>query len=213
MSAAAFALLLTLYRRDDGMREMFVASLLVALLSLVMPDGLCLLPILWWAAGVQKALNMRVWLASVIGVITVVIYAALVYFFFRDSNTVSYVQTAFEGCFNRDWCLDVMPLWVMIVSLVMCLLGLWSIIGHLLRYTTANVRVQIKILIVLPVWIICITSCLFPPVSTICLVGLLWLVSLYPAVLYVTTYGLPRLPSFSSNNPYRRTFSRRSRRK
>lgn len=206
-------MLLTLYRRDDGMREMYVSSLLLSLIAVVLPDMICLMPVLWWAAGVQKALNIRVRAAWAIGVLTVLIYLMIVLFYFHDSAVSNYVQTTFERSLNREWCVMVLPLWVLVTTLVICLLGLWSIIGHFLRYNSANVRVQIKILIVLPVWVICVFSVLFPTVRGECLIGLLWLASLYPVGLYIATYGLPQLPSFSHHNPYRRSFSRRSRKK
>ncbi|MBQ9340445.1 MAG: hypothetical protein IJS13_08990 [Paludibacteraceae bacterium] len=213
LSVAVFALLLTLYRREDGMRELYVSSLFVSLLSLFFPDYVVTLPLMWLAAGVQKALNFRVWSASVLGVATVVLYAALTLVVFPNADVVAYVVNVWKDATVRGWCWEVMPLWINVVSLLMALLGLLVAIAHLRRFVVANVRIQTRLLISLPAMLLALLSCCYTAVNGTGVFALLWTNAIYIAVLYITTYGLPQLPSWSRSDPYRRSFSRRSRRR
>ncbi len=70
-------LVMSAYRREQAVEPAFLASLLLCVAALFLPDVLFLLPILWTIFIVQKAMSLRVFLASMVGVVLVWLYAYL----------------------------------------------------------------------------------------------------------------------------------------
>ncbi len=65
------------YRHKMAVENAFLATILLCCAAFVMPDMLFLLPVLWLMFAVNRALNLRVFLASLIGGIFVLIYTAI----------------------------------------------------------------------------------------------------------------------------------------
>lgn len=206
-------MLLSVYRRQDAMQVMFLQSILLVVSAVFVPEALLFLPLSWWALYMLRAAHFRAFLASFLGVVTVAIYASIAWFMFADSPFLYHVQQTVIDAFQRTYCYEVLPFWVLVVSGLLAIIGLWAQLAHFARYQTANVRIQIRILQAAPPYWMALLSCVFPSVTGNCLLAVLWATSIYFPVLYVATYGWPRLPSFSRNsNPYRRSFKRRRRR-
>lgn len=70
-------LILKIYRKPDAMQESFITTLLLCIVSLAIPDILIFIPILWIMLSVQMSFNLRVWLASITGAATVLLYIVL----------------------------------------------------------------------------------------------------------------------------------------
>lgn len=206
-----FLLLLRSYRRQDAQQNMFLLSLLLCGMTLVTPDALLFFPVVWWTAFMLRASNLRTYMASLIAILTVLLYASLVWFIWPDSALILTEQMLWEGAFMRAFCWDILPLWALIVSGVAVVIGLWLLIAHLRNYPRANVRIQTRIQLVAPAFFLAMLSVFFPPLNGLTLMPLLWLASLYMTVLYLTTYGFPRM-SLSSNNRRSSSSRRLSRR-
>jgi hypothetical protein len=65
------------YQRD-GVEESFLSSVIVCLLGFLYPWALVLLPLMWVLLLIQRAMTLRVLLASLIGVLLVAIYAQII---------------------------------------------------------------------------------------------------------------------------------------
>lgn len=81
--AFLLASLLTLktFRKPHAVEESLLATILLCLASLLIPDILLFIPMLWLMFYVERSLNLRVWLASLIGVGVTLIYAAIMQHF------------------------------------------------------------------------------------------------------------------------------------
>lgn len=211
MVVPCYMLLQGLYRRQDGMQASFLISILLALAALFVPDIIILLPIVWGAFITLRASNLRVYSASLIGLAVVGIYLALGWFLQPESVCITYLQSMWLALPNRGVCWLILPEWLLISTGVLVTLGLWAQVAHFRRYQTANVRIQTYVLLATPLYWTALLSCLFPTISGSCMLAVLWAVSLLYPVLYVTTYGMPQLPSIERSNPYRRSYKRRSR--
>lgn len=214
-AAGAAVILLTLacYRRQDAMENMFLSSILLMLGGISLPDFSVFFALLWWAVAELKAANVRTYMASLTGIALVGLYMFLAWYFLPDNKLLPFMEERIADALNRTFFTDVTPIWAMAVSGATAVLGLWAGVAHLRKYSEANVRIQTRVQILLPVWIVSLLSFVCPTASGESLMALLWSSSLYLAVLYVLTYGFPRLPSFSRHDPYRRSFSKTSRRR
>lgn len=211
IGAAVFYLLLRSNRNQEAQQNVFLLSLLVCMMGLLVPDALVLFPFVWWAVFGLRASNLRTYSASAIAIITVVIYAALAWVVWPSSLPVTYVQQIWtEAIFNRQFGWLVLPLEVQIVSAVFVAIGLWALIAHLQRYSRANVRTQTRVLLASPVFGISLVSTIYPSQSGYSLVGLLWASVVYLTVLYLTTYGFPRVNLRTSRGQTTRRLSRRA---
>lgn len=68
------------YRQPHAVNASFWCSVLVCLLTLLAPDMVFLVPVLWVLFMTERAFNLRVWLASLIGAATVGVYFLIAYF-------------------------------------------------------------------------------------------------------------------------------------
>lgn len=209
MAVAVFRLLCISYRRQDAQQNVFLLSLLLCVMALLMPDAVVLLPLTWWAVFGLRASNLRTYMASVIAVLTVGIYAAVVWVIWPDGAVVGYEKQLWQAAiFGRQFCWLVLPPVVQMVSALFVLIGLWSMIAHLQRYSRANVRIQTRVLLAAPVFFVSLISTLYTPAGG-ALVALLWASALYLMLLYLITYGLPRVNLRSSKEQRTRRLSRR----
>lgn len=190
----------------------FVSMVLVLLASLV-PDAIVLLPLFWVNLGILRAANNRVVIASMLGLLTVALYGGLSCLIWPEAMAVVHFKESIAYALTRSYCFRVFPLWMLVTSGVLSLLGLWAQWAHFKRFTTANVRTQTRLLLITPAYWVTLASTLFPAANGSCLMALLWATSLYYPILYVATYGFPKLPSISHSNPYQRSYKRRRRRR
>lgn len=196
-------------RRQDAMQDMFLLSLLLCAMGLFVPDAVVLFPVAWWALFMMRSSNLRTYLASLLAILTVALYGAILWFKWPDSIIVRLVLDQWSGVFDRVNALQ-LQLVLLVVSAVLALLGLWSIVAHMRRYSRANVRIQTRVLLVLPVYVLSLLSVIFPIRSGNCLLSELWLSSGYLTILYLATYGFPRIRWNRSSANTSRRLSRRA---
>lgn len=187
-----YALMLRCYRRQDAMEESFLCSILLGITCLFVPDAIALVPFFWWGFHTLWANNLRMYLASMLGLLSVALYASISAFLWPDSWMVATITMLWQSEFSRSFCLS-MPLWFLISSGIAAFLGMWYLAAHLLKFARANVRIQTRALLCLPVVLISTLSCLFPPAGGTCLFSLLCLSSGYVTILHWITYGLPKI--------------------
>lgn len=190
---------------------MFLLSLLVCGISLMVPDAVILYPLAWLAFFMLRANNWRCYSASIIAILTVFIYFALAYAVWKDSVFVHYVLTRWAGAFERTWrCWEVYPIWLLAVNGIVFIVGLWSLIAHLQRYSRANVRIQTRVLLVAPPFFASLIAMLLPPLSGNTLIAMFWCSSIYLTVLYLMTYGFPKVNLRGNGGSTTRRLSRRA---
>lgn len=215
IAAVCFMLLINSYRRQDAMQNMFLLGMLLAIGAIFIPETILCLPLCWWCLFTLRANNFRTILASLLGVAIVSLYAALAVCFLPDATWVNCGMAVWMDAFERAFGILSQPLWIVITTCILGVVGFMYLVAHFRRYSTANVRIQTRLLIATPFYWLSLLSCLFPSSSGNCLLSMFWLSSLYLIILYTATYGLPRF-----NNPFARrssyptrSFSRRSRRR
>lgn len=211
MAVAAFRLLLISYRRQDAQQNVFLLSLLVCTMGLLVPDALVLFPFVWWAIFGLRASNLRTYIASLIAILTVGIYAALAWAIWPESGPVKAEMAIWQDAiFSRGFCWEVMPPEVLIACGFLVVVGIWSLIAHVQRYSRANVRIQTRVLLVIPVFAVSLVSTFYPSHSGLSLAGMLCASAGYLTVLYLMTYGFPRINLRSSRGQTTRRLSRRA---
>lgn len=190
----AFALLLSTYRKQNAIEESFLCSILLMAAGCIVPESLLLFPAVWWAFTVLWSDGLRVYLASVCGILLVAFYAVLVWLFLPESALALFVEERLTNAFSRVLFLQAeMPLPELTVAAAAAVLGLWALIAHLARYTRANVRIQNFLLVTLPFFALSVLSVVFPAADGNCMLSTLAASALFLAGLYLNAYGMPRI--------------------
>ncbi len=89
-----FAILITLktYRKPHAVQESFLATILLCIVSLIIPDILLFIPVIWLMLYFEHSFNIRVWMASLIAVAVIFLYTMLLNLFDLISiGTSSYI--------------------------------------------------------------------------------------------------------------------------
>jgi len=189
---SVYMLMLRCYRRQDAMEESYLCSILLCLAGCLVPEAVLLVPFFWWGFHMIWANNLRVYMASVLGILSVALYAAIAAFMWPESVVVRFVEQQWIDAFSRQFC-SAMPLWYILSGSIVGGLGLWYLAAHLIKFARANVRIQTRALLMLPVVLISILSFLFPAQSGNSLLVILYVSSIYLMVLHLVTYGLPKI--------------------
>lgn len=210
-AAGVFLLLLHSYRRQDAQQNMFLLSLLLCLMSLAVPDAVVLFVVAWWLFVALRASNLRMYLASLVAILTVGLYFLIAWLLWPDSRFFAFEQAQWASVLLRGYCWQEMPLWQLIVAAVSALIGFVSMVAHFRNYPRANVRIQTRVLIAVPAMLLSLLSTVFPSRTGYSLWPLLALTALYLMGLYLITYGFPRLTFFA--RPHRAANTRRLSRK
>ena len=90
-------------------------------------------------------------------------------------------------------------------------MGVWSLLAHLRRYASANVRVQNFLLVTIPFFLLSLLSVLFPARDGASLMLVLFGASAFLMALYLSAYGFPRirLPKRRRTSPNKRRWKHR----
>lgn len=84
------------YMEQDNMREAFRNTLILYIGSLIVNDVIWLIPLLWIGHGVLGTLHLRTWLASVMALVTAVIWTGVLVFF-------GWMELPFVTILQRSW--------------------------------------------------------------------------------------------------------------
>ena len=191
----AFALLLSTYRKQNAIEESFLCSILLMAAGCIVPESLLLFPAVWWAFTVLWSDGLRVYLASVCGILLVAFYAVLVWKFLPGSTLTLFVEERLTNAFSRlpIYQFTNLPIYKLSIAASAAVLGLWALIAHLARYTRANVRIQNFLLVTLPFFALSALSVVFPAADGNCMLSTLAASALFLVGLYLHAYGFPRI--------------------
>ena len=205
---SAFTLLLKTYRKQNAIEESFLCSILLMAAGCIVPESLLLFPAVWWAFTVLWSDGLRVYLASVCGILLVAFYAVLVWKFLPGSTLTLFVEERLTNAFQRQLIYkftnlprlcrsyEALPnkeIYKLSIAASAAVLGLWALIAHLARYTRANVRIQNFLLVTLPFFALSALSVVFPAADGNCMLSTLAASALFLVGLYIHAYGFPRI--------------------
>ena len=192
---SAFTLLLKTYRKQNAIEESFLCSILLMAAGCIVPESLLLFPAVWWAFTVLWSDGLRVYLASVCGILLVAFYAVLVWKFLPGSTLTLFVEERLTNAFQRQliYKFTNLPIYKLSIAASAAVLGLWALIAHLARYTRANVRIQNFLLVTLPFFALSALSVVFPAADGNCMLSTLAASALFLVGLYIYAYGFPRI--------------------
>lgn len=77
---AAYYILLTISFQVLPVEQSFVSSLIIAGTSIILPECIVLIALVWGILTFRGVMSVKVWLASLIGIATVAIYIVIAYF-------------------------------------------------------------------------------------------------------------------------------------
>ena len=191
----AFVLLLRTYRKQNAIEESFLCSILLMAAGCIVPETLLLFPAVWWAFTVLWSDGLRVYLASVCGIMLVAFYAVLAWQFLPESTLTLFVSERITNAFQRQLIYKFTNLQIYKLSIAAsaAVLGLWALIAHLSRYARANVRIQNFLLVTVPFFALSALSVLFPAADGNCMLSTLAASALFLVGLYLHAYGFPRI--------------------
>ncbi len=151
----AFQLILLLvmgsYRQDHAVEPAFLSAILLCTAALFLPDLIFLLPIVWLMFAVQRAISLRVWLASLIGAVVVLIYVLL-------------MDKLGWGDF-----VDISDIWmrgkepISLIHIVVCVVGLFFSVANLIRQNIENTSITVFVWCLIMAVFVCAICMFFPP--------------------------------------------------
>lgn len=173
--AVQLTLLLTLstYHREHAVEEAFLSTLLICTSALIMPDILCLIPIVWLLFIIQRALTIRTWLASLTGGAIVAIYATLLHYTGLIRIGTFSELTARQSIVEwnlRQW----------FVAIFIIAEGIFTIICILTRLTQENSHIRSYITCISIPFLLTSILIFFPPLY-------------FPSLLAISVYLLANL--------------------
>ena len=191
----AFILLLRTYRKQNAIEESFLCSILLMAAGCIVPETLLLFPAVWWAFTVLWSDGLRVYLASICGIMLVAFYAVLAWQFLPESTLTLFVLERITNAFSRllIYKQTSLPVYELAIAAAAAVLGLWALIAHLSRYARANVRIQNFLLVTVPFFALSALSVLFPAADGNCMLSTLAASALFLVGLYLHAYGFPRI--------------------
>lgn len=178
-------LLVQMRNRTDAAEEAFLAALLLAGGSWLVPEALCMLPVLWGGMLLQRAFSLRTLLATLIAVALVALYGTLAVLVLGAAHPYDSLLTRL-----LFWTTMTTADWVMLA--VTMVLAVWALTCLLMRIGYASAQVQhLTSLFVL----VAVASALFliwAPAATVMLPVLLFALSALFALTFTQHESLPR---------------------
>lgn len=148
-------LLMRAYRSDNAVHESFLSTLIISITALFLPDMLFLLPVLWIGLSVQRAMNLRVVLASLIAAGLFVLYVWI-------SSTL--FPSAFSILSIGDTYLHTLPSAEALLPLLfLAVAAVVFAVTSLLGFARENSRAQSLVLILLMLLLVSVVMMFFPP--------------------------------------------------
>ena len=144
-------ILIRMYKRQDAVFEAYNIGLLVSLMSCMFPPYLFLLPMVLVCMLLVHAFSMRTFLATLLGMLTVIIMETALHYLCCGDLRVLWVNLASDLSFDamsfvwQDW----MPLFVLSLLLIICV-GVLGYAIYLLRRSKEVKEVKVKQEFILP---------------------------------------------------------------
>ncbi len=166
---AALLILYSVYRQPAATEQIFLATIIIMIGSMFLPDLLWFVFFVWIALPIERALSLKMWLASVIAIATVATYTAIGLYFFGDEMQ----RTSFEIIFQRSFPQIEMS-GPMIIQIIYFLLSVALIVYYYMTRARLNIQnIVAGDLFVLTAFIVAALSCLPPTEISILPIGAL----------------------------------------
>ncbi len=178
-------LITSCYRQEHAVEQAFLSSILLCITALFLPDILFLLPVLWLMFVVLRAMNVRVFLASIIGAIVVLFYISL--------------------CGKLGWIhlVDITDIWLRdstplsresyLFHTILLVDGIFFSIANLMRQNIENTSITIFVWCIMMTFVICAILMFWSPAYF----ASLYIVALYCFVVLSTYFFSSRESIFS----------------
>lgn len=143
------------FREEEPTETAFLSSLLLCLCSLVLPDMVWLIAVLWVAFMILHSFGLRVWLATLIGVGVFAIYFLIAWYF-------GWVDNVYGALFVRRWLFGGEMWWHETAAAVMIVLGVAFGAGAMLRVDRDSANQQNSLLLFVLLFVVCAGLSLVP---------------------------------------------------
>ncbi len=143
------------FREEEPTETAFLSSLLLCLCSLVLPDMVWLIAVLWVAFMILHSFGLRVWLATLIGASVFAIYFLIALYF-------GWIDNVYGALFVRRWLFGGEMWWHEIAAAVMIVLGIAYGIGAMLRVDRDSANQQNSLLLFVLLFVVCAGLSLVP---------------------------------------------------
>lgn len=148
------------FREEEPTESAFVATLLLLGASLVLPDMVWLIPVVWIAYILLHSFGLRVWLATLIGAVVFAIYFLLVWH-------LGWIENAYSRIFERAWLFSVLPLSEAVEECLLIGIGVVLFVASLLRTDRDSTGQQNWLLLFTLFFIVASGLALFPMRTTV----------------------------------------------
>lgn len=143
------------FREEEPTETAFLSSLLLCLCSLVLPDMVWLIAVLWVAFMILHSFGLRVWLATLIGASVFAIYFLIALYF-------GWIDNVYGALFVRQWLFGGEMWWHEIAAAVMIVLGVAFGAGAMLRVDRDSANQQNSLLLFVLLFVVCAGLSLVP---------------------------------------------------
>ncbi len=167
------SLIMRSYRQAHAVEPAFLSAMLLCTAALILPDLLFLLPILWLMFLLERAMNLRVLLASLIGGSVVLLYTVL----FNKLGWIHLVDM--PDIWLRNTEVTNYPLPVYLLSAC----GLFFAIANLTHQNIENTSITIFVWCIICAFVPCALWMFFPPAYF----ASLFIIAVY-CLIALTTY-------------------------
>ncbi len=140
-----FVVLYNIYRNPNSSEEVFLATMLLLVASILIPDLLWFVVFVWIALVVERAVNLRTWLASVIAIAVFAIFIILSETWFGDGLQ----HTTYSIVFNRQ-----LPEISTTNQLAIKIIFILISIALTVYYFSARQRLNVKIIVACDLFLI-----------------------------------------------------------
>ncbi len=168
-------LVMNSYRNEHAVQASFLSSIFLCLTALLVPDMLILIPILWLMFMMQRAFNLRVLLASLIGCGVVALYVVL----FRGIGWIELVD------WDAIWIRSTIELnfTYKILLSVITIAGAFFLIANFIRQERENTSITTSVWCLMAAFVPCAILMFFPP-------------AYFASLLIVAIYSLVALSTY-----------------
>lgn len=111
----AYCILQTINYQVVPVEQSFVSSLIIAATSIILPESIVLIALLWGVLIFRGVMSIKVWLASLIGIATVAIYIVIAYLF-------GMIEMPFSDIFSTSHWQIWIAIGIMIITFIVNLL-------------------------------------------------------------------------------------------
>ncbi len=145
-------LVMNSYLKKQASEAAFLSSILLSITALIQPDMAFLLPILWLMLIVHRSFNLRVWLASWLGVAVVALYVIL----FARIGWLELVD------WSEIWVRTKAYLQPILTLVMVSVVGMFFVIVNLIRQNIENTQITTFVWCLMLAFVPCTILIWFP---------------------------------------------------